>query len=466
MINIIFKRIHNKYSVLFKFIFNLRYLFGIFFISVILFLSIPHFLDLQEKDYHIKKYLSDNYKLKLNKYEGIKYNSLPIPNIEIQNADISINETMLKISTSNMKIYPKLFSIYNYENFESKKIILIENKILLQSTDLKSFINYIYTLKKKLNFINLNIKIAKKENTLMNLEKINFSNYGYNKNVALGKIFKKKFKLTVNEDFNKIKFKLFNTGITVDINLNETKKNLISGIFMSSFLNSNLKFNFNYDDKKIKIYNSYFRNKNLSFKNKSTIKYSPFFFSNSIFNIEDINLKLIKNINIDRILIYNDLIKVLNSKNKIIFKSKKFDNHLIDDLDLNIDLIYGKLFYSKKISIEENFFKCLGDVNLLQDYPVLYFDCLILSKDKKKLLKKFLVKYNKKKEALKIEVKGTINIFNNKINFKTIKMNDDYKASMEDLKYFKQIFEAKIFDENIVNIFNYKKIKEFIIEIL
>ena len=121
MINIIFKRIHNKYSVLFKFIFNLRYLFGIFFISVILFLSIPHFLDLQEKDYHIKKYLSDNYKLKLNKYEGIKYNSLPIPNIEIQNADISINETMLKISTSNMKIYPKLFSIYNYENFKSKK---------------------------------------------------------------------------------------------------------------------------------------------------------------------------------------------------------------------------------------------------------------------------------------------------------------------------------------------------------
>ena len=66
MINKIYKRIHNKYSTLFKFIFFLRYLFGIFFISVVLFLLIPHFFDFKKKDEIIKNYLLESYGLKLN----------------------------------------------------------------------------------------------------------------------------------------------------------------------------------------------------------------------------------------------------------------------------------------------------------------------------------------------------------------------------------------------------------------
>ena len=44
-------------------------------------------------------------------------------------------------------------------------------------------------------------------------------------------------------------------------------------------------------------------------------------------------------------------------------------------------------------------------------------------------------------------------------------MNQDYKASKEDLNYFKQSFENILFDEDFLSIFNYKKIKEFILEI-
>ena len=40
-----------------------------------------------------------------------------------------------------------------------------------------------------------------------------------------------------------------------------------------------------------------------------------------------------------------------------------------------------------------------------------------------------------------------------------------YNASKEDLKYFKVIFENILFDENFIEIFNLKKIKDFIIEI-
>ena len=64
-----------------------------------------------------------------------------------------------------------------------------------------------------------------------------------------------------------------------------------------------------------------------------------------------------------------------------------------------------------------------------------------------------------------LNIEGNINIFNNKINFKNIKMNQNYEASKEDLNYFKQTFENILFDKNLLGIFNLKKIKEFILEI-
>ena len=88
MINKIYKRIHNKYLTLFKFLFFLRYLFGIFFISLFLFLSIPYFFDLKKKEQIIKNYLSESYGLTLNRFENIEYNLLPTPNFEIRNANL------------------------------------------------------------------------------------------------------------------------------------------------------------------------------------------------------------------------------------------------------------------------------------------------------------------------------------------------------------------------------------------
>ena len=264
----------------------------------------------------------------------------------------------------------------------------------------------------------------------------------------------------------KINFKLLNTGINAEINFNETKKeSVISGVFKSKLLNSNLKFNFDYDDEKLKIYNSYFRSKYLSFNNESTITYYPFFNLDSIFKVEDINAKILKRISINKILNLKNFIKKINTTNEINFKSKKFSQNLIDNLNLNINLAYGRIKYSKKISISDNLFVCIGDINLLQEYPILYFDCTIEAKDKKRLLREFSIKYKIKNELFKLNVKGNINILNNKINFQNILMNQDYKATREDLNYFKKSLESIVFNEGFLNIFNLKKIKEFILEI-
>ena len=44
-------------------------------------------------------------------------------------------------------------------------------------------------------------------------------------------------------------------------------------------------------------------------------------------------------------------------------------------------------------------------------------------------------------------------------------MNENYKATNEDLTYFKEVFENIVFDENFLEIFNLKKIKNFLLEI-
>jgi hypothetical protein len=466
MINKIYKRIHNKYSILFKFLFFLRYLFVIFFISVVMFFTIPHFFDYKKKDAVIKEFLLDNYNLKLQEYENIKYNALPIPNIEIKNIKAGVETDTIKIDALSLKIYPKLLNIYNYVDFKTNKIVLNKSRILLSDNNLKALIAYIYNSKNKLIIINSNLQVKKSDSLLINIKNLHFSNHRYNKNIFTGELFKKKFKIIISDNFNKINFKLFKTGVTAEVNLNEIKNEYLkNGVFKSKFLNSNLKFNFEYDDKKIKIYNSFFRNKDLSFNNETIVIYKPFFSFNSIFKIEDIDINLFKDLNLNLILAQKEFIKNINTRNKIDFKSKKFDKNLIDNLNLKINLAYGRLTYTKIIEISDSLFKCQGNINLLIEYPILYFDCKITSKDKKKFLKGFSIKNKNKNEIFNIKVEGNVNILNNKINFKNITANQDYEASKEDLNYFKTSFERIFFNKNLLGIFDIKKIREFIIEI-
>ena len=112
-----------------------------------------------------------------------------------------------------------------------------------------------------------------------------------------------------------------------------------------------------------------------------------------------------------------------------------------------------------------NNFACKGNINFLEEFPIFYFNCSIDSSDKKKLLKKIKINYENKNEPFNLDVKGNLNILNNKINFEYIKLRNGYKASEEDLKYFKSIFESTIFDQKFMQMFKISKIRKFILEI-
>ncbi len=466
MINNFFKIIHTKYYRFFRFIFFLRYLLVIFIISTAIFLIIPNFFNYEKRAKILKNHLSKKYNFELVSYKSIKFNSFLTPSLEINDAKINIKPYKINLFVKNIKLTPKLISIYNYDNFKTNKIFLKNNNITLEARELKDLGNYLINQNSKMKFDNLNLLIENNSNRLAEIKRIRFSNFGYKKNLIRGEIFGKNFKVKINENFDKINFYLINSGFSSEMNLNSNNKNnKISGNFKTKILRTNIKFDFIYDNEKLEILNSYLRNKNLSLNSDSLVVLKPFLNITSNFLIEDINFDKLKSLDLDKILNSKEIIKMISSKNNLKFFSKKFSSDLIDELDLVVDLTYGNVDYKKKFLISNNLFNCNGNINLLEEYPLLFFNCFFNLKNTQKFLKKFSINKKFKSKENNLHVQGSLNILNKKVNFLKISSNKNYKATKEDLKYYKESFERIVFDKNFLEIFNFKKIKKFIFEI-
>ena len=462
MLNKFLKTIHNKYSKFFKFIFFLRYLFATFFVSISLFLTIPIFLNHENKVGLIKNYLIENYDFEINEFENIKYKVLPFPSFEFNKTQIKLLKSKTNFNVNYLKVYPKIFSIYNLNYFEANKLIFKENDVNIKTSNFYTFFKELSKQKKKISFNDLNIKIVNDDKLVVRLENIFFSNFGYKKNSIQGKIFDKKFETKFEDNLEFIEFKLMKSGVTTNLEFNEKKQ---KGTLKSKILDTNFKFDFEYDSKRLKIFNSYLRNKSLSFDNETLITFAPFLEIETNFEIEDLSSEILRKINFVKLLEQKNIIKKIYSKNTIIFKPKKFSKKFIDDLNLKLNLAYGRVNYEKDFLIENNSFKCKGDLNFLEEYPLLYFNCSTLIKDKKKLLKKFSINIKSSDEDLGLKIKGNLNILNKKINFEQISLNKK-KFPNEDLKYFKDSFEKILFNESFLEIFEIKKIKNYILEII
>ncbi len=459
MINKFFKTIHNKYLRLFKFIFFLRYLFAIFLISISFFLIIPTFFNYEKREQIIKNFLLEDYNLEIGEYKNIEYKAFPVPNLELKKVQAKFVKSNTILNVNNLKIYPKIFSIYNFNYFEAKKIVFNQSAADIKIINLLIFIDQLFNQKNKLSFNDLNLKILNENKLVLHFKNTSFANFGYKKNFIEGKVFEKKFKAELGNNLEFIKFRMLNSGISAELDLDKKKRN---GKFKSKILNNNLKFNFEYDNKKLKIFNSFFRSKNLTFSNESLITFDPFFDINTKLILQEFNLRIFDKINIIQ---FKKNIKKINSKNTITYKPKNFSRSFIDELNLQVDLVYGRINYKKNFLLAKNLFKCEGDINILDEYPLLYFDCSVLINDKKRLFKKFSINTKSNKDILRLKAKGNLNILNNKINFNQISLNEK-NSNKEDLKYFKNSFENIFFDKSVLEIFDLKKIKNYILEII
>tara|TARA_B100000963_G_scaffold294698_1_gene265407 strand:+ start:25348 stop:26745 length:1398 start_codon:yes stop_codon:yes gene_type:complete len=461
----IFKNIHSKYSNFFKFFFFLKYLLAIFFISILLFLVIPKFFNYGDKTANLKNYLLENYYIELKANNLIEYKIFPLPHLSIQKTVISFKDRPTFISSDETIIFLSFKSIYNFDNLNIKKIIFNQSEIILQNEKVKDLIYFLKNSKKKVKFKNLDLIFYGKDKKILSLNEIQFSNYGYKKNNMSGKIFNKVFKLSF--DNSKLNFKINNTGIKISVLLDEEfYTDGFSGSSTVSILNNFLIINFVGDEKQISIKKSKLRNKNLSVSFNSLINTKPFFESNSTFIITKIKSDFISNLNFEKILDKKEIIKKLNGKNNIEFKNNNSFNKIIKKLSLEIDFKFGMMNYRSSIFFEQGSKNCEGNSSLLDEYPRLSFDCEIKILDRKKFLNKFSIKNKFDNKKLIIKTQGNINLLNKKINFEKIKIGRDNFANQEDVRYYKELFERVLFDENFLKVFKKNKIKNFLIEII
>ena len=362
-------------------------------------------------------------------------------------------------------MYPKIFNIYDLKNFQSEKIIFFNNYSMIKSSNLNFIKSFLFDQKNKFSFNNFNLKINNENKTIINVKNISFSNYGYKKNLVKGVVFGQKFKSRIIDDFKSINFELLDTGINAELNIDKQTDELIIGSFKSKILNTNLRFDFNYNEKELNIYNSFLRNKNFSLKNQTLIVFKPFLDIRSEIDLDELNFQILQKINFSEFYKFKDFIKKINIKNEIFFKSKGFKLNPVDDIYLKIDLAYGRLSYIKKYLLLDDTVQCEGSINLFDEFPLLYFNCKIISANKKNLFKKFSINTKNKDQRFELNVIGNLSLLNKKINFKNILINENYKVPKDDLEYFKLSFERIIYDKSFFEIFDLKKIKDFIQEI-
>ena len=182
MINKIYKTINNKYSKFFKFFFFLKYVFAIFLIAILLFLSIPKFFNYEKKQEILKDYLVNYYNLDLKNYDSIEFKVFPSPNLHIIGANLKVKNKPIFLNTKNLNIFPNFENIYNYENFKARKIILNDNKTILNIEKTNELLFYFANLRNKFDVKKLNLDLKNKESSIIKIKKIYFSNYGYQKN--------------------------------------------------------------------------------------------------------------------------------------------------------------------------------------------------------------------------------------------------------------------------------------------
>ena len=64
---------------------------------------------------------------------------------------------------------------------------------------------------------------------------------------------------------------------------------------------------------------------------------------------------------------------------------------MINEVYLNSKTSFGRLNITKKYLISKSVLNCKSDINLLDEYPIIYFNCNIYSPNKKDLLKKLVL---------------------------------------------------------------------------
>jgi hypothetical protein len=450
---------------IFKFFFFIRYLIFIFILSIFFYFFIPKFLNYNTNDIFFKKKFLDDFKVQLIKYDKIEYNIFPSPRLNFKNSAISLEEKTIIGTKVDLFLILDWKKLYQIKKSKIERIIIKNSILEFEINKIKFFLSYFDTLKKEINIKNNSIKILEKSNLILDLKNIYFSNKNLKKQNLNGILFDSKFYLSFIKNFNGkiINFKIPNVGLNISTIFNkDSNLDLLSGETRVKILKKNLFFNFNYDQT-LKIYNSMFTTKDFKTTFDGSINVFPYFNFDLILNLKKINIKNILNMTAPGNTINTSLFKKLNGNIKINYKEKQFNDTFINNLMANLILENGAIFFDgSKIEFDGGTSLVNGSSLEYDGFRRINFDLLLNFNNNNKFLKTLKIK---KKYILpnELKIKGSINVFSNKINFENITTSTKKISNLE-IQNYKNNFEKIILKNGIMNIFDKIKIKDFIIE--
>ena len=100
------------------------------------------------------------------------------------------------------------------------------------------------------------------------------------------------------------------------------------------------------NENSLKIDNSFFRSKDLSFSTNGEFKFKPFFSQSTITKLKDLNPEIFNFIDLNKVLNFKTFIRKLNGSNVFLYKAKGFKTGFIKNLNLS-SLIKIKVNYKQ-----------------------------------------------------------------------------------------------------------------------
>jgi len=472
------KRINNYINILLNnkiisSVLFLRYIFLIFIIVFFIYLLIPKFFNDEKRYDYIKQLLFENYSIVLEDGSKVSYKILPTPRIKIE--DLNFKNNFINGDAEYMELILNLSELYNYKYLKLKKISIDESNLFLQANDIENFFTYIRSLRSKI-FINKgNLSIVDQKYQIIDLKSLKFNNKKSENLMITGFVFNKKFNMRLKKVLNKqlLFFNIPTIGLNSKIELkNMNSLNFFEADSQLKILDNNFQFRTKKVGKKILIYESFFRNNILQTSFDSNIFLKPYFNFDLLFNVKNINFKKVDLENtLDLINNLYALNSKLNGKLKINYrnntvKSSFKNNKLINKA--NFEIVFQNkdiLIKTGNINFEMMDLNVSGVFKDYDNFKVFNFNILSNLNDTGQILKIFKIKSKKNNTPVRFALTGFLNLTSNKIKFNSIEINNKNILKKEELDYYQTKFEHLIIQNNILNIFNKKKIKSFIEEI-
>ena len=347
------------------------------FITIVSYFQIPAFYDKKEIKSQLENQILEQYNLKVNLDQSLRYGLFPKPHFYSKNTIITYNSEEIAKSINN-KIFITLRNFFSQEDIRIKDLIFKKTDFKVNTVNFNFFINLLKSNKinKNINFFDSKLFYVDQNNDVIFLSNIKKLDYSYED--SLLKKLNSKFELfnipiNLNIENNIYEKKFFSELKSHSLRLhikNESnyKKEFLDGLLELNIVNQSKKINY---DLKNDTLNFSTNNKNL----EGNIFIKPFFLS-SIINLTSIDFKkLLKD---DSIIINILKTEILNNKNlnaKITINADKIKAiNFLNDISFSILLEQGNIFIQNlKIIFKDTIVINFSDAQLIIDNNTLNF---------------------------------------------------------------------------------------------